>query len=383
MRLRLSLALMYPHADAAGSFTGSFYPEQYYSCSVGEQQWFDPWSSLSSQKHDRLPMSDEFAPTYAASTTAEQRRPSSCYSGLSTPGLSWRDSSCSPLSAIEELPVAHAVPEAISFSAASQSQKVTSSPVAAGFSCNPAALFASPDEAQARLCSTYHIAPGPAPALPAAHDPAAWSANMPSLSLSTALRQLDEQQALPMQGPSSSHLPSSSSASPLASAPAQMPELQHPKPFRPYVPPWQTATEFDVEEFVAAKDHASYQTVDDQASHAGPSAIPSLGDGARLEQGESAGGYFCEPEEEVDMDWDFEDQSTPPQEGYAWNYPPYASSSATAYAIASGTESWLGQQIVPQVLPPDALLYQPLSTATTSTFWTLPNQTSYTYPHFS
>lgn len=379
---------MYPYADSVTSYSGAYYPEQLYAWSSKEEGWYDPWQNLSLPKHNMTHEGDAFPLATFTAGPSVQRRPSSTYSGLSTPGLSWRDSSCSPLSCVDEessVPTA----ELISFPAdlvASQTQSLTSPKSA--YPAVPedvAALYAAQDEAQTQQYTAYHFAPGPSTVLIAPHDLTAWRAGLPSLGAA-----LHEGQDFYPIAPAAQATSSIHSLSPIASsyidaptAPLPMPELQHPKPVRHYTPEWQYATNFDMDEFVKPVSHSNGQHPAVESCQVALSEASSLGD-ANTYAGQDEVLDEQPPEEmEIIDDWGVGDQGScaqsqlnPAPEGYAWSHS--FSSAATVEA-----PQWTTQQVLPQILPSDALLYQPVSSSVTSGLWTDADRRSYAYPHFS
>lgn len=369
---------MYLFTDQARSYAGSYYPEQLFACSSREG-WYNPWQSFPLPKHNMTHEGDAFPLNSFAAGPSVQRRPSSSYSGLSTPGLSWRDSSCSPVD--EESPISTS--EAISFAAdvVSQTQNFTSS-LKPAFPDHSAALYAAQNEAQTQPYTAYRWVPS-SPTVPTApHDLAAWQASLPSLG--TAL----QEQALYSVAPvvesmssmhSSSPVPSSSIDAPTTTP--RIPELHHPKPVRAYVPDWQRGTEFKVEDFVIPSSHTNERRSPHESCNAASSRELSL-EGVYVEQDERGDEYGIE-ETEMSMDWGFEDQGShaqsqqdPALEDYAWSHPLHS----TATMVAP---QWASQRAIPQILPSDALLYQPVPSSVTAGLWADADPASYTYPHFS
>ncbi|GJE86265.1 hypothetical protein PsYK624_023450 [Phanerochaete sordida] len=383
-------------------------PSQLYaSAEVGyaspsDVEWYDPWANVPLQKHAAVPESTAFAsPQYnpylaTGYTHSDRKRSSSCFSlsGQSTPGLSWRDSSCSPLSFIDDPafpPVPHAEPMCFSAAVGSTSQLLTSSPHLSPAGQPPP--FAFPG-AQAYDCAAYTLAPQPAFEVPTVDEVLAHEEHWPELFLRepyAALPPLPAPAALP---PAPPHTPQSLQAA----APQELPELQHPKPWRPYVPSWQTATEFDLAQFVPPQPAPPAAcTADVPPCQAGPSwVLPSLGETAAVhhadgrghgpgvaEDEEDEGGCASEDEVEelMDLEWTPEDQGA-----FAYAqlespaHHPYAGG-PTATRFGAATLPPMHRN-VPQLLPPDSLLYQPIRFSVASN-WTSADPNPYAYTHCS
>lgn len=362
---------MYPFADHAA---GAFYPEQVYTCSSSEANWFDSWQSLPTSKHDLIQGGNAYNLASYAAESSVQRRPSSCYSGLSTPGLSWRDS---PLSCVDESPVSSA--EAINFLAASSSRPQSSTSSAkTAVPDDSTALYAAQDEVQARQHATYELAPDPSMA--ASHDFSAWQAGLPSLGTASQERQDFDSMASAAQSMTSMH--TSSSIPPFIAAPIPpppMPELQHPKPIRAWLPSWQTATEFNVNEFLASSSQIKPQPPALGPCHAVPSSASSQN--ALTGYTQRAGAVVSE-DIEMAVGWELEDQgsSAPSQqarlpESYSWSYLP------PTYGSTMVAPQWAARPL-PQILPPNALLYQPIPASVMSGLWTDADPRAYAYPRF-
>lgn len=384
------LAPMYPFTNMVGLSTAHYYPDQPYA-SPDEAEWFDPWNNLPLPKHAPMPEGTAFSQAvYSGSDVAgyaEQRRPSSSYSysTLSTPGLSWRDSSCSPLSACFDDPTLPSAPnaDAISFSAVidSTSQHLTSSPHSA-YTSQPAAPYAF-EGAQEEGCSTYMLEPNSSLTLPSVEEILACEAEWPSMFLD------GERTAIPPSVAAEPSPPAPPHAYPLSSYPAaapELPELQHPRPWRPYVPPWQTATDFDLEQFVAPQSALGSGHLQDASScQAGPSWVgPSQTQSVEVEYGHKEDGEEEEEEEEgedsymseeeleelMDFEWTGEDQGIFTQ-AQPQNLPPHGYvSGPTSYFSAAMLPPVTVYQNFAQILPPDSLLYQPLHSSVTSNVWT-------------
>ena len=359
---------MYPFADHAGASAGAFYPEQVYTCASTEANWFDSWQGLPTSKHDLTQGGNAYNLTSYATETSVQRRPSSSYSGLSTPGLSWRDS---PLSCVDESPVSSA--EAINFLAASGSrtQSLTSSAKNA-IPDDSTALYAVQDEAQARQHAAYELAPDSSMVVAAPHDFSAWQAGLPSLGTAP-----QEGQDFNSTAPAAQSMSSMHTSSPI---PPSVPELQHPKPVRAWLPSWQTATEFNVNEFVASSSHINNpQPPAPEPCHAAPTAVSSQTGPTGYAQRAAAA---VSEDIEMAVGWEMEDQgsSAPSQqgrfpEGYSWSHLPLP------YASTMAASQWAARPL-PQILPPNALLYQPIPASVMSGLWTDADPRAYAYPRF-
>lgn len=389
-----------PLTHMSGPLAARWSPSQLYT-SPTEVEWYDPWANVPLQKHAAVPESTAFAsPQYnpylaTGYTHNDRKRSSSCFSlsGQSTPGLSWRDSSCSPLSSIDDPafpPVPHAEPMYFSAAVGSTSQLLTSSP-----HLSPAGLpppFAFPG-AQAYGCASYTLPPQPAFDVPTVDEMLAHEQHWPELFLRepyAAFPPLPAPAALPPAPPHTSQ-------SLQAAAPQGLPELQHPKPWRPYVPSWQTATEFDLAQFVPPQPaRSAARTADAPPCQAGPSwVLPSpdehtpmhhvdgAGHGGAAEDEEDQDGCTSEDEVEelMDLEWTLEDQGAfahAQQESPAHH--PYAGG-PTATRFGAATLPPMHRN-VPQVLPPDSLLYQPIRFSVASN-WTSADPNPYAYTHCS
>ncbi|EKM48600.1 uncharacterized protein PHACADRAFT_266270 [Phanerochaete carnosa HHB-10118-sp] len=375
-----------------GPSTVHWFPEQLYA-SQDEAEWYDRWTNLPLPKH---------APMLGGSTfpqlgydaylpeCAEQQRPQSSlsFSGLSTPGLSWRDSSCSPLSSLED-PALTSVPNAadISFSTTIDptSPHLTSSPHSA-FTSQPSDTYTF-DGSRGQGLPAYTLEPNLSLSLSSVDEILACEASWPSVllgGLSAA--------GAPLSAP---HMP----PSPSDAAPAQeLPELQHPKPLRLYVPPWQTATEFDLAEFIIPQrqESAFYHSENASSCQAGPPwVIASPAHHGQIEHAEEdedeedeemkeveEDGFTSEDEVEelMDLEWMPEDQSIFT----------HAQQDSPAHRCADGPTLCFGNamlpsivvhQHAPQILPPDALLYQPLLSSVASNVWATAESHLYAYAH--
>lgn len=368
-----------------------WYPEQLYD----DAKWYHPWDPALA-KHAAMPEYDVFSPQEHDPYTAEigEQRPASCFSGLSTPGLSYRDSSCSPLSSIDDPgfpPVPNAEAACFSAAVASTSQLLASPPHFSPTSQHLAYPFAGPQEQE---CSAYMLEPSHPFALPTVDEILACEASWPELlqqeSQPAALFSFPGAEALPP------HMPPSPSD---AEEARQMPELQHPKPWRPFVPSWQTATEFDLAEYVPPQppsqgSEASHSG--DASCQAGPSWVsPSHGQQERIVQVKEEEKDFyleeediedgCEDEFGMDLEWpSSEDQDVFAEALHALPaHHPYAGGpTATRFGPATLppiSVHRLGH--VPQVLPADSLLYQPLHRSVASSEWTSAEPNTYAYAH--
>lgn len=144
----------------------------------------------------------------------------------------------------------------------------------------------------------------------------------------------------------------------------ELPELHHPRPFRPYVPPWQSATEFPMEEFVSPLKPTSPPqiVVSDGAtsSHAPSSSTRSYCGEQEMEAEEGLeDDEYSDDEMDIDEDWEFEDEdlsdddqtiSSTSQPGFEWA-PPMCATGLGPHPEPSWTT---------RTLPPHSLLCQPL-----------------------
>lgn len=142
----------------------------------------------------------------------------------------------------------------------------------------------------------------------------------------------------------------------------ELPELHHPRPFRPYVPPWQSATDFRMEEFVSPLKPTSLPQaamLDGATSSYAPStSTRSYHDEQEMEAEEED--EYSDDEMDVDEDWEFEDEdlsdddrtiSSASQPGFEWALPAACTTGLGPHPEPSWTT---------RTLPPHSLLCQPL-----------------------